>query len=408
MLAMELEFRPPAEGDWPAFAAAMQETFIETWPENSAERLRGFADRARPLAGFDGERLEATAGAYRHVMQVPGGSLPCTGITWITVSARQRRRGVLREMMRRLHEAGAADGEPIAALYAAEGAIYNRFGFGVAARSIRVEVDSRELAALPVPPGRVIEVPHGEALLRFPVVFDEAVSGRPGVVARDSRWWERILRQAASPAPGWMEPRFVVYVDASGRDRGIATMRLKGRERGLLFDGKCRVMDMHCVDPEAASAVWRYAGSFDLVRTVSARMRPADEPLAFLLPDLRQVRVSADEELWVHLSDPVAALQGRRYLSDGVVRFNVDDPAWPRAGGTYELSVSGGVGVCTRTTAGSDLDLSAADLGAIYLGATSPFQLAAAGRVVEHRRGAVADAHRIFHWAPAAWGPDMW
>jgi len=405
---MELEFRSPADGDWPAFVAAMQETFIETWPADSPERLRGFADRARPLAGFDGERLEATAGAYRHVMQVPGGSVPCTGITWITVSARQRRRGVLRELMRRLHEMGAAEGEPIAALYAAEGAIYNRFGFGVAARSIRVEIDSRELTALPVPPGRVIEVPREEVLLRFPAVFDQAVSGRPGVVARDSRWWERIILQAASPSPGWMEPRFVVYIDAAGRDRGIAALRLKGRERGLMFDGKCRVMDMHCVDAEAASATWRYAGSFDLVRTVSARMRPADEPVGLMLADLRQVRVRADEELWVHLSDPVAALHGRRYLSDGVLRFSVDDPTWPSASGTYELSVFDGAGSCARTTGAPDLDLGTAGLGAIYLGDTSPFQLAAAGRVVEHRPGAVADAHRIFHWAPAAWGPDMW
>jgi len=405
---MELDFRAPADGDWPAFVGAMQETFIETWPADSPERLRRFADFARPLAGFDGDRLEATAGAYRHVLQVPGGSLPCTGITWITVSARQRRRGVLRELMRRLHEVGAEAGEPIAALYAAEGAIYNRFGFGVAARSIRVDVDAGELAALPAPSGRVIEVSREEALMRFPAVFDEAVSGRPGVVARDSRWWQRIIYLAASQSPGWMQPRFVVYVDASGRDRGIATMRLKGRERGLMFDGRCRVMDMHCVDAEAASATWRYAGSFDLVRTVSARMRPADEPLAFMLADLRQVRVRADEELWVHLTDPVAALQGRRYLADGVLRLSVDDPSWPSAGGTYELSVSGGVGSCTRTTGASDLGLSAAELGAIYLGDTSPFQLASAGRIVEHRPGAVADADRIFHWAPAAWGPDMW
>lgn len=405
---MDLEFRPPAEGDWPAFVGLMQETFIETWPDDASDRMRKMADFARPVAGFDGDRIEATWGAYRHVMQVPGGALPCTGITWVTVSARHRRRGALTEMMRRLQDTGAADGEPIAALFAAEGAIYNRFGFGVAARSVRFKLDARELAALPPPPGRVVEISREEALERFPPIFDQSTTGRPGVVVRNPLWWKRTLMIASEPEPGWMGPRYLVYVDATGRDRGMAVARLKGDERGLLFHGRCRLTDLHAIDPSAAAAIWRYAGSFDLVRTVVARMRPTDDGLPFMLRDLRQVRVNEDEELWVHLTDPPMALQGRRYLGDGTLRLRVDDPSWPRASGTYQLDVSDGVGHCARVDGEADIELGASDLGAIYLGATSPHQLAAAGRIVERRPGAVADAYRLFNWAPAAWGPDMW
>jgi predicted acetyltransferase len=403
-----LDFRPPADGDWPAFVAQMEETFIETFNGGAGEAMRAMGDFARPIAGFDGARLEATAGAYRHVMQVPGGTLPCTGITWVTVSARWRRRGVLTELMRRLHEAGAAAGEPIAALYAAEGPIYGRFGFGVSARSVRVRVATRDLALLPLPPGRVLEVTADEAMTRFPPVFDAAVSGRPGVVARDERWWRRIVGGYKRPAPGWHAARYLVYVDAAGQDRGIAVVRLKGKEGLLKFEGRCRLNELHAVDAEAAAALWRYAGSFDLVTSVSARMRPSDDPLPFMLPDIRSVRVDADEEVWVHVTDPVAALSGRRYLGDGVLTVRVADSSWPRAAGTYRLEVSGGVGSCSRVDGEPDLEMDAADLGAIYLGDTSPVQLEAAGRVVARRPGAAEEAARIFRWAPAAWGPDMW
>jgi predicted acetyltransferase len=405
---MDLDFRRPTDDEWPAFFGAMQETFIETWPPGTMERMKNLVGMARPIGGFDGDRVEATGGAYRHVMRVPGATLPCSGITWITVSARQRRRGALREMMRRLQEAGAEEGEPIAALYAAEGAIYGRFGFGVAARTVRVKVEARQLAALPQPAGEVVEVDPEDARVRFPAIFDAATANRPGVVLREAAWWDRVLHIAASPFPGWMAPRHLVYVDAGGRDRGAAVVRLQGRERGLSFDGRCRLTDLHAIDAEAASAIWRYAGSFDLVNSVSAPMRPSDEALPFMVTDLRQVRLSQDTEVWVHLTDPVAALQGRRYRDDGHLRFRVDDPSWPRATGTYELEISGGVARCTPSSADPELELGASELGAIYLGATSPHQLAAAGRIVERVPGAVANADRILHSAPAAWGADLW
>ncbi|MEA2683999.1 MAG: hypothetical protein QOK05_2327 [Chloroflexota bacterium] len=285
---MDLEFRPPAEADWPAFAAQMQESFIETWPAEVATNMRALDEMARPLAGFAGERLEATGGAYRFQMQVPGATLPCSGITWITVSTRQRRKGVLREMMRRLQETGVSEGEPIAALYAAEGAIYGRFGFGVAARTVHLKVAARELAALPPSPGRVVEISRDEAFERFPPVFALSVANRPGVVLREARWWARILRATPMEGPGWMPARFLVYIDADGRDRGTAIARLMGAMKGLNYAGKARLSDLHAADADASRALWRYAGSFDLVRSVTARMRPADDPLPFLVRDLRQ------------------------------------------------------------------------------------------------------------------------
>jgi hypothetical protein len=86
----------------------------------------------------------------------------------------------------------------------------------------------------------------------------------------------------------------------------------------------------------------------------------------------------------------------------------VEDPSWPQATGTYELEVSGGAARSARVATDPDLDMGADTLGAIYLGDTSVLQMVAAGRIVENRPGAAAEADRVFHWAPAAWGVDMW
>ena len=74
---------------------------------------------------------------------MPGGTLPCGGVTVVGVSPTHRRRGVLRTMMdaqlRDIHERG----EPIAALWASEETIYGRFGYGIAAWAGEIKLGAR-------------------------------------------------------------------------------------------------------------------------------------------------------------------------------------------------------------------------------------------------------------------------
>jgi len=55
-------------------------------------------------------------------MTVPGGSLPCGGVTRVSVRSTHRRRGLLTAMMRRQLDEMHERGEPLAALYASEAA----------------------------------------------------------------------------------------------------------------------------------------------------------------------------------------------------------------------------------------------------------------------------------------------
>lgn len=89
-------------------------------------------DASRFYGAFDGDRIVATAGSFAFELTVPGARPPVAGVTWVGVESTSRRQGLLRALMSRqladLHAAGTA----IAALWASEGAIYGRYGYGPA------------------------------------------------------------------------------------------------------------------------------------------------------------------------------------------------------------------------------------------------------------------------------------
>ena len=83
-------------------------------------------------AVFDDGEIVAGAGAYPFGLTVPGGTLPCAGVTVVGVLPSHRRRGLLRRMMDAQLDDVRERGEPIAALWASEETIYGRYGYGLA------------------------------------------------------------------------------------------------------------------------------------------------------------------------------------------------------------------------------------------------------------------------------------
>jgi predicted acetyltransferase len=80
------------------------EEFLERWVKTLPHE--------RMHAAFEGGQIVGGAGASPFELSVPGGSLPCAGVTAVGVHPTHRRRGVLRSMMdaqlRDVHERGEA------------------------------------------------------------------------------------------------------------------------------------------------------------------------------------------------------------------------------------------------------------------------------------------------------------
>src|SRR6185503_13194433 len=188
---MTIEIRPPAEDELRGAMGAAEIAFGSVSVEDEDwERERKALPAARAHAAFDAGKPVALDGAYTFDLTVPGGYLPCAGVTWVGVMPTHRRRGILRDLMRQQLEDVHSWGEPIAALWASEAAIYGRFGYGQAAPNAQVKSDSARFALRQDAAGAVQLVDADEALQLFRPVYESVLATRAGMLSRDERWWQ--------------------------------------------------------------------------------------------------------------------------------------------------------------------------------------------------------------------------
>src|SRR5918911_3821572 len=132
-LALVIEYRVQTADE--GVIAALETTyraFGDEAREYDREHMGKLMPHDRVWSALDNGPRVGTAAAFPFEMTIPGGAqVPIAGVTWVGVLPSHRRRGVLRELMRHqlneIHERG----EPIAALWASEPAIYGRFGYGI-------------------------------------------------------------------------------------------------------------------------------------------------------------------------------------------------------------------------------------------------------------------------------------
>jgi predicted acetyltransferase len=405
------QLRPVTATEWPTFTRAMSTTFGDDPVGPFFETPPATAELDRSLGLFDGDRVAATAGIYSLEMTVPGAVVPAAGITWVTVAPTHRRRGVLTAIMRRqLTEIQAAGREPIAALWAAEASIYGRFGYAPASwrggwtgRTERLRLrDDVDTGTGTV---RLVEV---DEFRRGAVgVHDVVRRFVPGNLARDDRWWDRMLRDDPDQRRGHTARQHVLHVEADGAVTGYATYRLKSSwsEAGEP-DSTLHVGEVRAMTPAAYAALWQFLFSHDLVRTINAPLASADDPVRHLLHDSRALHAGPVDALWVRLVDVGRALSARRYPAPVELVLEVRDPFCEWNTGRWHLRGHPAGGFCDRTDRDPDLVLGIEELSAAFLGGVSLATLQGAGRVREISPGAVTLASTAFGWPVAPWCPD--
>ena len=214
-----MELRPARADEFDAFSTAVLSAFHEELTDDERRRYMKIHEADRSLAWFDGDAIVGTSSLFTRTLTVPGAQIPVGAVTAVAVLPTHRRRGLLTGMMRRQLENVRDAGEPVAALWASEGAIYGRFGFGVATQI--AELAARRPAA------RLRERPAAAPALRC----------RPGRRApradpravRPGRAHPRGRAHPAGPVVGRADPR--PGVRPRGRDRAA-----RRRRRGGLRD----------------------------------------------------------------------------------------------------------------------------------------------------------------------------
>ncbi|CAA9258279.1 MAG: hypothetical protein AVDCRST_MAG50-2731 [uncultured Acidimicrobiales bacterium] len=406
---MEVELRPITADEFPEYSRVLHTVFGDVATDDSIEHWRGLTELDRTIAVIEDGKIVATNGAFSFDLALPGATtVPCAGVTAVGVLPTHRRRGLLRRMMAHQLDDVAGRGEPVAVLTASESVIYPRFGYGQAAGFVSWSLATTgvTVAHPPSPGGRIRLLDRTEAGQVLPTIYDRCWRARPGQLSRNAAFWYKTLRDPEAERDGASAFFFAVHESAHGEPDGYAMFRRKGLwEAGLPAQQVLVDAELIGVDEQVEATLWTFLLELDLVRTLKAYSRPADESFRWRLADPRRMQITyaANDHLWVRIVDVAGALAARRYRTEDRLVLELADPFRPANEGRWAVEGGPDGAVVHRTQDPADFSLGAPELGAIYLGGVAPTVLARAGRVIEHRPGAVARADLFFGWAVAPW-----
>lgn len=390
---MVIRIRIPSEDQWSEMFRTDARGFGWVPEPGDSEARRPLVDLSRFRIAVERDQIVGIAGSYAIEATMPGGTtVPMSGITWVSVSATHRRRGVLTDLIGACHSDTDERGEPVAMLFASEGGIYERFGYGIGSSMRDVTIDRRRASLRPelVPArGAVRFVDGDEALADVTAVWERARRLRAGEVSRNSAWHRFVLDLwAKAEAP--LSPAFVLaHAD------GYAAYRIADDWTGGTPHHRLELVELVAVTPQAHLDLWHTVLGVDLVGTITTRALPVDDPLPYLLTDQRAISTGAVHDgVWVNVRDAAACFGARAYGTADRLVVEADGRRWA-------IESDGTDASCRSVRTRPDLVVDHPSLGALLLGGVRPRQLAAAGRITARNDDVLRRADAFFVYGPA-------
>ncbi|WP_084127393.1 enhanced intracellular survival protein Eis [Demequina sp. NBRC 110054] len=362
-------------------------------------------DHVRGLEAVDATRgpvgtIGGVHSSHTMTLRMPGGgTVPTSGLTWVSVHPAHRRRGILSAMIADHFSRALERGEAVSALYAAETAIYPRFGYAQATVKSTLDLGrSPKLRPiegsddLPVRIETVDMSVHADVVRAVQRRLDEP--GSP-VEMGDSVVHDALV-DITTRQPDAEDPRIVIVEDAHGPAAfAVLSREIKWSETAAA--GTVDVKVWGAVDAASARRLFSVVTDLDLMASCKVTANGTDGLLLQLLEDPRGVGMRALDGMWIRILDVPAALGARTYSADVDVVIEVTDALLPTNEGRWRLSATAdGTPTIERTEAPCDLALGIDALSAALLGSTSVETLHAVGRVTEETPGAVRATSRAF------------
>ncbi|MFN0145319.1 MAG: enhanced intracellular survival protein Eis [Dehalococcoidia bacterium] len=372
-------------------------------PQVGAQDVQTQADWT--LCAFDGERVASQVGAFPFTVRLNGNPVHMAGVTMVGTLPQYRRQGLLRQLMEQAFRDQRERGQPLAILWASMGAIYQRFGYGIASDSVKYAFDPRT-AQLREPwtgAGQVtIETPE-EAYATIKQLFIEYATTRNLVIHRSSALWHAdTLKAFPKDRPVYV----AVYRDAGGSVRGYLVYQTsnwtEARRPGpdQLFD----VKDFIALDLDAHRALWEFILKHDLVAQVQMRVSP-DNPAPELLLEPRMLKTAVSDAIWMRVVDAGPALAARPYGDRGELSIRMHDAMCPWNSGTWLLETDGPTAEARQVERTPDLTVTPNALATLIAGARTATHLSRAG-AVEGSAEVLKRADRIFRTEYAPFCPN--
>lgn len=354
-------------------------------------------DPMRPewtTCAFVDGRLAAVTAAIPFTMRWNGVPLSVAGITDVGTDPEFRRRGLLRQL--KVHSLGEQRerGQSVAILWASFGAIYQRFGYGLASTHARYEFDPRQAELLDSTPagGAVRLTPVDEALPDLQRAYVTFAGPRTLALDRMDWVWRWVLRGPKK------EPRHVgIYRNAAGEPTGYVVYDTKELDRPFepSPDQEMTVREFVAADLDAFRGLWAHIRAHDLVERVHMRVAE-DDPAPALMAEPRALRRRTMDAIWMRIVDVERALPQRGYVESGALTIAVRDELCDWNHATFRLETDGSSAEVARTRATPDLTLPVRSLAMLASGHYSATQLARWGQLEGRDPAALVTADRLF------------
>lgn len=372
---------------------------------NEAEDLQRELDATEPewtTCAFVDGKLVTTLGAIPFDVQLNGATVPMGGVTAVGTLPEVRRQGLLRKVMSQALHTMKEREQPFAILWASMGAIYQRFGYGLASPLISYRFDPRSVGLLPgyEAAGACSLVPGADALALARDIYTRFATPRNLLIQRNRFLWEHeTLRKKQGK-----QPYVAAYRNAAGDYTGYVAYRTsEERHESMGPPQVLQVVDFAWLDLDALAGLWNYIRSHDLVSEV--RMRAVvgeDDPIPAMLLEPRALNKTVGDGIWMRIVDVAAGLPSRPYSADGRLAIQVEDDLLEWNRGTWMLSVENGAASVAKTDAAPDLVMPIATLATLLSGHRTATACRLAGKLRETnpRSLRLADAMFATDYAP--------
>lgn len=364
------------EDGYADYVRFVERAFGEDVDDDRIAAYRCATELDRTVVARDGDTIVATGSAFGFELTLEGGAtIPVGAVTDVAVRSTHRRRGLLREVIGRLHADSVERAEAATVLLASESSIYGRFGYGVASWRARYEVETRGLELTAVDDaGSIDEIDAADAYEAGPVAWDRYRRATPGALNGTPGYWRSNIDW-----PDDHDRYHVIHRDVDGAPDGWAAYHVEETWTSSELNDSTLVVEwMGAATPQAHLALWHHLLRLDLVSRIRVP-GAVDDLVRWTLADPRRLAVTGRHDMsWIRLTDVERCLSARSYAADGTLVLDV--AGGPGATGRLRLTVVDGTATVEACEDDADVAVTAGDLVSMWSGAVGPGVLADAGR----------------------------
>ena len=350
-------------------------------------------------------KLVSSFTAIPFTMRANGNAVALAGVSTVGTQPEYRRQGLLRRIQTQAFADMRDRGQSVAALWASQAAIYQRYGYAMTTVLRSYHVDTTDIGFHDGVwgSGCVERLSVNDAFDVIKSIYIRFVENRTCYLHRSKALW---LQNAMEEIEGQGPIHAGVHYDEEGKADGYIIYTLRANKVDHATRGQeIIIRDMAWLSMDGYRSMWEWLKRHDLVGRVSYQTAAADDPAVELFAEPRLLHGVDHEGIWLRVVDATGALGDRAYSSEGEITIGLtDDPLTPWNNRSMRLEASP-EGAHVTSSKSADLQTSAKALASLYSGFRTARQLRAWG-LIEGEDHVIDTADRLFASSHAPHCPD--